>query len=80
MIALVVVMLCEGFDLTFEVTGQEVAFHQHAVLKRLVPPLFLAFNLALGLRMEGCTAYMIHAVLAEIVDQLFNDVARPIVR
>ena len=62
-VALVVVVLDEGFDLTFQIAGQEVVLQQHTVLERLVP----AFDLALGLRMEGRAAYMIHAVLAEIV-------------
>ena len=62
-VTLVVTVFDEGFDLAFEVTGQEVVFQQHTVLERLVP----AFDLALGLWMEGRTAHMIHAVLAEVV-------------
>ena len=46
MIALMVVMIDEGFDLGFEITGQEVVFQQDAVLEGLMPPL----DLALGLR------------------------------
>ena len=49
MIALVIVVLDEGLDLLFEITGQEVVLQQRAVLERLVP----ALDLALGLRMEG---------------------------
>ena len=45
-VTLVVVVLDEGLDLGFEVTGQEVVLQQDAVLESLVP----AFDLALGLR------------------------------
>ena len=44
-----VVVLDEGFDLGFEIAGQEVVFEQDAVLEGLVP----ALDLALGLRMEA---------------------------
>ena len=46
MVALMVVMIDEGFDLGFEIAGQEVVFQQDAVLEGLVP----ALDLALGLR------------------------------
>lgn len=45
-VTLVVVVLDEGLDLGFEVTGQKVVFQQDAILQGLVP----AFDLALGLR------------------------------
>ena len=72
MITLVVVVLDEGFDLAFQIAGQEVVLEQHAVLERLVP----AFDLALCLRLEGRTAHMIHAVLAEVFGQFLSDVTR----
>lgn len=52
MIAPMVVAFDEGPDLGFHVAGQEVVLQQNAVLEGLVP----AFDLALGLRMEGRTA------------------------
>ena len=39
-------MIDEGFNLSFEITWQEVVFEQDAVLQGLVP----AFDLALSLR------------------------------
>ena len=56
MVASVVVMLDEGFDLAFKIARKEVVLQQDAVLERLVP----AFNLALGLRVERCAADMAH--------------------
>ena len=47
MIALVVVVIHEGFDMSFKITGQEVVFKQDAAFQGLMPPL----DLALGLRM-----------------------------
>jgi len=45
MIPLMVIVIDKGFDLSFEITGQEVVFQQNAVLQGLMPP----FDLALGL-------------------------------
>lgn len=44
-VAMMVVMLNEGFDLAFQVARQEVVFEQDAIFERLVP----AFDLALAL-------------------------------
>ena len=55
-IALVIVVLDEGFDLGLKVAGQEVVFEQDAVLQGLVP----AFDLSLGLRVQRGTAHMAH--------------------
>ncbi len=76
MVTLVVVVFDERLDLRLQIAGQEVVLQQNTVLEGLVP----AFDFALRLRMEGRAAHMIHAVLAEIVGQLFSNVARPIVR
>ena len=46
-IALVVVVLDEGPDLVFEVTGQVIVLQQNTVFQRLMP----AFDLTLRLRM-----------------------------
>ena len=74
-VALVVVVLDEGLDLLFEIAGQEVVFQKDAVLERLVP----AFYLALGLRMEGRTAHMVHLLAVEIVSQLSGYIAGTVV-
>ena len=74
-IALMVVMLDERFDLSFEIAGQEVVFQQDAVLERLVP----AFDLALCLRMHRCAAHMAHLVSFDIFRQFARDVTGAIV-
>ncbi len=74
-VALMVVVLGEGLDLLFEIARQEVVLQQDAVLQRLVPPL----DLALGLRMEGRTAYMIHGLAFEIAGQFSGDVTGTVV-
>ena len=60
-IALVVVVIDKGFDLSFEIAGQEVVFQQDAVLQSLVPPL----DFALGLRMVRRTARVLHAFVLQ---------------
>jgi hypothetical protein len=75
-ITLMIIMLHEAFDLTFQVTRQEVVFQQYSVLKRLMPPL----DFALGLRMIGRASDMAHVVVFDIIGQLAGDVARAVVR
>ena len=48
-IALVIVVIDKGFNLGFEITGQEVIFQQDAVLQGLMP----SFDLSLGLGLLG---------------------------
>ena len=55
-VALVVVVIDEGPDLAFEITGYVVVLEQNPVLHGLVPPL----DLALGLRVEWRAADMRH--------------------
>ena len=74
-IALMVVMLDERFDLLLKVAGQEVILQQDAVLECLVP----AFDLALCLRMHRCAAHMAHLVGFDIFRQFTRDVAGTIV-
>ena len=52
-----VVVVDEGFNLSFEITWQEVVFEQNTVLESLVP----AFDLALSLGMIRRTARVLHA-------------------
>jgi len=69
-IALVVVMFDEPFDLRFQITGQKVVFQQDAVLQGLVPRLTLALDLTLGLGVERRAANMAHVLIRKIVRQL----------
>ena len=70
-IALVVVMFDERFDLRFQITGEVIVFQQDAVPQGLVP----ALDLALRLRMERCAANMAHILIRQIVSQFARNVA-----
>jgi hypothetical protein len=70
-VTLGIVMLNEGLDLPFEVTGKEVVFQVDAVLQYLVP----AFYLSLGLRVERGAAHMVHPTISR---PLHWDEPRPI--
>ena len=70
-VAAVIVMADERVDLRFEIAGQIVVLQQDAVLERLVP----AFDLALGHRVVGRTAHMIHILLIEPVGEIAGDIA-----
>ena len=74
-VALMVVVIDEGFDLGFEITGQEVVFQQDAVLQGLMPTLDLAW----GLRVIRCATRMLHALVLEPFSQFARDVAGPVV-
>ncbi len=63
-ISQVIVISDEGLDLGFEIARQVIVFEQDTVLERLMP----ALDLALGHRMMGRPAYMLH-VLAVGVSQ-----------
>ena len=58
-IALIVIIGHEGFDLSFQFTGQVVVVKQDPILECLMPP----FDLALGLRMIRGASYMLHALV-----------------
>ena len=74
-ITLVIVVLDEGADLGFEVTGQIIVLQQDPVLEGLVP----ALELALGLGTVGCATDMLHALIIEPFGQVAGDIAGPIV-
>jgi len=74
-VALVVVVIDEGFNLSFEITGQEVVFQQDAVLQGLMP----AFDLALCLRVIRCSARVLHAFVLEPFRQFPRDITGPVV-
>lgn len=70
-----IVVVDEGFDLSFKITGQEVVFQQDAVLQCLMP----ALDLALGLRMIWRTARVLHAFVLQPFGQLARDIAGSVV-
>ncbi len=74
MVSIVVVVIDEGPDLAFEITGQVVVFQQDPVLHRLMP----ALNFTLGLRVERCAANVIHFVILQPFGQITGDVAGPV--
>jgi len=75
-VALMIIVVDERFDLSFEVSGEEVVFEQDAVFKGLVP----ALDFALGLRMIGRAAHMFHFSVFEPYGQIAGDVAGPVIR
>ena len=74
-VASVIVVLDEGFDLALEIAREEVILQQDAVLERLVP----ALDLALGLRMKRCATDMAHAVGVDPIGEFGGDVRRAVV-
>ena len=75
MVAPVVVVIDEGFDLGFEITWQEVILQQDAVLQCLMP----TFDLTLGLRMIRRTARVLHPLVLQPFSQLARDIAGSVV-
>ncbi len=75
MVSAVIVVFNEAVDVCFEVSGQVVVLKQDAVLQGLMP----ALDLALGLRMMGRAAHVLHAVVVEPFCEICGDVTRPIV-
>ena len=71
MVALMVVVVDEGFNLRLEITGQEVVFQQDAVLEGLMPSL----DLTLRLGVLGRAARVLHALTFEPFSQVARDVA-----
>ena len=61
MVADVVVMLDEGIDLPFEISGQIIVVEQDAVLEGLVPP----FDCPVGLRVIRSAAHMLNALVRD---------------
>ena len=74
-VAKVIVVGDEGFDLGFEITGQIVVFKQDAVLQRLVP----ALDLALGHGVIGRAADVIDILAVEPFGEVSRDVARAVI-
>jgi len=65
-VTLMIVVIDEGFDLSFEVTGQKVVLQQDAVLQGLMP----SFDLALGLRVIRRTTRVLHAFVLQPFRQI----------
>jgi hypothetical protein len=76
MVAPMVVVFDERFDLGLKVSGQKLILQRDAILEGLVPML----DLALGLGMARSAAHMAHAPGLDIFGQFARDVARAIVR
>ena len=70
MVADVVVMLDEGIDLPFEISGQIIVVEQDAVLESLVPP----FDFPLGLRVIRSAAHMLNALVLQPCGQIVRHV------
>ena len=74
-VTLMVVMIDKSVDLGLEIAGQIVILEQDAVLQCLVP----AFDLALGLGVEGSATDMLDAVVLEPFRQIAGDVRGTVV-
>ena len=75
MVALVVIVIDEGLDLTFEIAWQVIVFQQDTVLHSLMP----AFDFALGLRVERCAPNMCHVLTFQPFCQIARDVTGSVV-
>ena len=75
-VAVMVVVLDEAVDLGLERSWKVVVLDQDAVLQGLMP----AFDLALGLRVIGRAADVVHIALAEPFGEFGGDVAGAVVR
>ena len=71
----VVVVLDEGFNLSFKITGQKVVFQQNAVLQGLMP----TFDFGLSLEVVRCASRMLHALALQSLSQFSRDVAGNVV-
>src|SRR5215470_11821043 len=74
-VSVVVVVVDEGGNLSFEIAGQEVIFQQDAVFEGLVP----AFDFALGHRMIGRAAQVLDVAVIEPFGEVAGDVAGTVV-
>ena len=70
-ISAVVLIVDKCADTSFQVSLKEVVFEQNPVFQGLVP----ALNLALRLRMAGCSVKLLHFPVLQPVHQILGDVA-----
>ena len=75
-IALMIVMIDEAFNLCFQVCREEVVFQQDAVLQGLMPTL----DFALSLRMIRCAPDVAHVFVTQPFRQFARDVTGTVVR
>ena len=75
MVALMIVVIYEGFYLTLQIPWQKVVFQQDAVFQGLVP----TFNLALGLGMIWRASTVFHTPVAQPFSQVAGNIAGAIV-
>ena len=75
LVTLVVLILDEGLDLTFEIAGRAVILQQNPVLNALVQML----EFALGSRMDRGTPNVVHLLIAQPLGQIARDVTGPVV-
>ena len=69
-VSLVIVVADELIDLRFMIAGQIIVFQQNTVLECLMPTL----DLALGLRMIGSAANVLHISVIEPFSQIADDI------
>ena len=65
-VSVMIVVADEPLDLGLEVLREEIILQQNTVLQGLVP----ALDLALGLRVIGCAANMIHSLVIKPFSQI----------
>jgi hypothetical protein len=70
-----IVVIDEGLDPSFEITGQIVVLEQDPVFQRLMP----AFDLSLGLRVMRRSTDMGHVSLVEPGGEIAGDMAETVV-
>ena len=75
MISLVIVVIHEGFDMSFKITRQEVVFKQDAVFQGLMPALYLALSLWMIRR----ATRMLHAFVLQPFSQIARDLTEAVV-
>ena len=66
MVSVMIAVVDERLDLGLEVLREEIILQQNTVLQGLVP----ALDLALGLRVVGCAANMIHFLVTKPFSQI----------
>ena len=74
-VAVLVIMLHEGSDLSFELTRKVIVLEQDAVLERLMP----ALDLALGLGMTWRSPEVLDLLFLEPLSEIGRDVAGAII-
>ena len=74
-ITLVIIIFDERFNLRFQIAGKIIMLQQDQVFEGLVPTL----DLAVGLRMERCTANVAHLFVGQIIRKFARNITWPVV-